>query len=141
MSRSAPKAVKGRGAILTRGFTLVELLVALTIFAILGFTVTSRIGDVVSQTFSIERRTVAHWVAENHVNRLRLVTLQEPAPLPTGRSRERLLMAGREWLVETEVQETPSPLLRRVEVRVLELSSTGDEVGPLDTVVAFLGVH
>jgi general secretion pathway protein I len=124
-----------------RGFTLIELLVALTIFAVLGFTVSTRIGDVVSQTFSLERRTVAHWVAENHVNRMRLPTLGEPMPLPTGRSRERLVMAGREWIVETEVQETESPLLRRVEVRVLELTEGGDEVGPLDTVTAFLGVH
>jgi type II secretion system protein I len=103
--------------------------------------VTSRVGDVVNQTFSLERRTVAHWVAENQVNRLRMVVAEEPAPLSMGRSRERLLMAGREWVVETEIQETESPLMRRVEIRVLELSSSGDEVGPLDTVVAFLGVH
>jgi general secretion pathway protein I len=124
-----------------RGFTLIEVLVALTVFAVLGFTVTARIGDVVNQTFSIERRTVAHWVAENHVNRMRLPTFEEPMPLPTGRSRERVLMGGREWVVEAEVQETESPLLRRIEVRVLELTAAGDEVGPLDTVTAFLGIH
>jgi general secretion pathway protein I len=131
----------GVGVRPSRGFTLVEVLVALTLLAVLGFTVTSRVGDVVNQTFSLERRTVAHWVAENQVNRLRMVVAEEPAPLSTGRSRERLLMAGREWVVETEIQETESPLMRRVEIRVLELSSSGDEVGPLDTVVAFLGVH
>jgi general secretion pathway protein I len=122
-----------------KGFTLVEVLVALTIFAILGFTVTSRIGDVVNQTFSLERRTVAHWVAENHVNRLRLTTQQAGEPLPTGRERERVMMAGREWVVATEVIETESPLLRRVEVGVLEVVDRGTEIGPLDTVTAFLG--
>ena len=125
----------------TRGFTLVEVLVALTIFAVLGFTVSARVGDVVNQTFSLERRVVAHWVAENHVNRLRLAMLQEDDQLPsTGRDRERVLMGGREWTVETEVHETEYPLLRRVEVTVHAMEE-GEEVGPVDTITAFLGRH
>jgi general secretion pathway protein I len=134
---------RGRGLQVVKrrnsGFTLVEVLVALTVFAVLGFTVTARVGDVVNQTFNLERRTVAHWVAENHVNRMRLVSQQSLEPLPVGRERERVLMAGREWVLAIEVLETESPLLRRVEVSVLELADGGAEVGPLDTVVAFLG--
>ncbi|MFU8816865.1 MAG: type II secretion system minor pseudopilin GspI, partial [Pseudomonadales bacterium] len=116
-------------------------LVALTIFAVLGFTVTARVGDVVNQTFSLERRAVAHWVAENHVNRMRLATLDAEQELPSGRDRERVVMGGREWEVETEFQDTASPLLRRVEVRVLAIEEDGTQVGPVDTVIAFLGRH
>jgi len=114
------------------------VLVAIVVLAVVGFAVTARVSDVVNQTFSLERRTVAHWVAENHLNRLRLARRLTTEPVPTGQDRERVLMSGREWVVETEVEETSFPLLRRVEVRVLAISE-GQEIGPVDTVTAFLG--
>lgn len=120
------------------GFTLVEVLIALMVFAVLGFSVTSRVGDVVNQTYGLERRTVAHWVGQNHLNRMRLARRNTDDALPTGEDRERVRMAGREWLVETEIEETTFPLLRRIEVRVLVVED-GDEVGPVDTLTAFLG--
>lgn len=121
------------------GFTLVEVLIALVVFAVLGFSVTSRVGDVVNQTYSLERRTVAHWVGQNHLARMRLARRDSAEALPTGRDRERVRLGGREWLVETEVEETTFPLLRRVEVRVLVIDDDGDEVGPVDSMTAFLG--
>lgn len=120
------------------GFTLVEVMVALVVFAVLGFTVTSRVGNVVNQTYSLERRTVAHWVATNYVNRLRLSRLTTDEPLPTGRDRERVFMGGREWIVESQVQETTYPLLRRVDLSVLAVVD-GNEIGPVDSIVAFVG--
>jgi general secretion pathway protein I len=120
------------------GFTLIEVLVALLVFSILGFAVTSRVGDIVNQTFSIERRTVAHWVADNHLTRLKLSTVQTGEVLPTGRSQERVFMSGREWRLEIEVEDTTHPWLRRVEVAVFELVDNRP-VGPIDQLTAFVG--
>ncbi len=120
------------------GFTLVEVLIALVVFAILGFSVTSRIGSVVNQTYSLERRTVAHWVAENQLNRLRLSRRTTTEPLSTGTDTNRLEMGGREWVVKSEVVETSFPLLRRVNLTVMVMED-GREVGPIDTVTAFVG--
>lgn len=121
-----------------RGFTLVEVLIALVVFAILGFTVSSRVGEVVNQTFSLERRTVAHWVAENHVNRLRIASLTSDEALPTGRRSERAFMADREWRVDVEIDNTAHPWLRRVGVEVFEIRDS-EEVGPLDQLTVFVG--
>jgi general secretion pathway protein I len=121
-----------------RGFTLVEVLVALVVFAVMGFTITTRVGDVSSQMFGMERRTMAHWVADNHLNRMRLAQLAADEVLATGLDRERVFMGDREWRLEVDVADTTHPWLRRVEITVFEVTESG-EVGPLDHVVAFLG--
>ena len=121
-----------------RGFTLIELLIALVVFALTGFAVTARVGDISTQTFSIERRTMAHWVAENHLARLRLERQITTELLPTGNDRERVFMGGREWRIDREGADTAHPWLRRVEIEVYEVSGN-DEIGPLDHVTAFVG--
>ncbi len=121
-----------------RGFTLVEVMVALVVLAVLGFAVTARVGDIVNQTYGMERRTVAHWVAENYLNRMRIAARSSEEVLSTGRNRERVLMSGRDWLLEVDVLETTHPWLRRVDVSVSEVTERGEE-GPLDHVTAFLG--
>lgn len=120
------------------GFTLIEVLVALLVFSILGFAVSSRVGDIVNQTFNIERRTVAHWVTDNHLARLRIAAGVSNEVLPTGRSQERVFMGDREWRLEVEVEDTSHPWLRRVEVATFEIVADRP-VGPIDQMVAFVG--
>lgn len=123
-----------------KGFTLIEVLIALLVFAMLGFTVSSRVGDIVSQTYSLERRTVAHWVGENQLNRLRLSRLNNTDVVQTGSQRERVVMGGRDWRIEVEVSETAHPSLRRVEVDVFELVND-EAIGPIDHSTAFIGQY
>lgn len=120
------------------GFTLIEVLVALLVFSILGFAVSSRVGDIVNQTFTIERRTVAHWVTDNHLARLKLSAQSSNQVLPTGRSQERVIMGNREWRLEVEVGDTSHPWLRRVEVVTFEIIDDRP-VGPIDQMTAFVG--
>lgn len=121
-----------------RGFTLIEVLVALLVFSILGFAVTSRIGDIVNQTYTIERRTVAHWVVDNYVARLEIAHRLTNDVLPTGRSQERVFMGNREWRLEIEVLDTEHPWFRRVEVAAFEVVDDVP-IGPVDQMVAFVG--
>ena len=121
-----------------RAFTLIEVLVALLVFSVLGFAVSSRVGDIANQTYNIERRTVAHWVTGNHLTRMRIRAGETDAAMPTGRSTERVFMGDREWRIEVTIQDTSHPWLRRVELATFEVVD-GRPVGPIDQMIAFLG--
>lgn len=129
--------VRERPAVV-RGFTLIEVMIALVVFAVVGFAVSARVGDVANQTYGLERRTVAHWVALNQLTRLRMASERDESAVATGRSRERVVMGGREWMLDVEVIDTTHPLLRRVELAV-SLVEEGDEIGPVDHLTGFLG--
>ncbi len=120
------------------GFTLLEMLLAMVVIAVVGITVSSAVGGVASQTFSLERRTMAHWVAQNQLHKLRISLRRESAVLPEGKDSARIYMGERNWQVRTEVTATDHPWVRRIEIEVYELQD-GDEVGPFDTAVAFVG--
>lgn len=120
------------------GFTLLEMLLAMVVIAVVGITISTATGNVASQTFTLERRTMAHWVGQNQINRLRLSLRGDNSALPEGKDTVRVYMGERDWQVRTEIQATDHPWIRRVEVNVFELQQ-GTPVGPFEHTVAFLG--
>lgn len=124
-----------------RGFTLVEILVALAIFAVVSITVYGRIGDVLLQTGSLEARTFGTWIAQNTLTRLQIEQIPGEAPT-SGRSVENVSMANREWELLTEISATADPGLHRVEIRVHSGSSNGrNGSDPIARLTGFLGQY
>ena len=121
-----------------RGFTLIEILVALVVLATTGLALSSALGNVAFQTWSLERRAAAHWVAENQLARAQLARLNNDAPLEAGRQSETVVLSRRRWRVRQSVAETSHPWLWRVEIEVSELVDDR-EVGPLERLVGFVG--
>lgn len=107
MQRSEPK----HGA---RGFTLLEVLIALAVFAIAAAAMISGITDSVAAQSHLERKTLASWVAQNQ---LALVRLQEAWP-DLGEVSGEEEMAGRSWYWRRHTQATSDERLRRVDVEV-----------------------
>lgn len=106
-----------------RGFTLLEVMVALAIFVAAALALDSAMGANTRGTIRLEEKTLASWVAAN-----KLVELQVYQQWPgTGRQDDRAAMAGRDWLVETEVSPGPVPDTRRVDIRVGEVPGEGGE--------------
>ncbi|MYE81510.1 MAG: type II secretion system protein GspI [Gammaproteobacteria bacterium] len=126
-----------------RGFTLIELMVALVVVATVATAVYLRGGETVGQIAVLERRTLARWVAENEIERARLARHtagEEAIPLAAGATRRRVTLGGREWSVEANVSTTSHPWLRRVEYSVFVLED-GEQFGPVDQVTAFIGQY
>lgn len=121
-----------------RGFTLLELLIALAILAVVSVAVLGGAGETVRQLGTLERKTQARWVAEDTVARLRLAS--DRGAVDTGTTRNRVTSGANRWLVEVETTATSHELLYRAEVSVF-IMQDGREVGPVDTLTAFLGKH
>ncbi|WP_042883459.1 type II secretion system minor pseudopilin GspI [Cupriavidus necator] len=96
------------------GFTLIEVLVALTILAVALTAAMRAMGSMVDASMSLQTRMLAEWSAENHLAALRLSrTWPEP-----GVSGYACPQGGTPLYCEQSVSVTPNPVFRRVEVAV-----------------------
>lgn len=97
-----------------RGFTLLEVLVALAVLALaLAAAVSAGAAYVGNQAY-LQERTLAHWVARNA-----LIELQLEYPWPgTGKREDDARMADRDWHWRATIDETPEEDMRRVDVEV-----------------------
>lgn len=96
-----------------RGFTLLEVLVALAVFAVLALAIGSATQYVVAQTGELEQRQLGSWLADNHLNQLRLQALPG-----TGQRRLDIEFAGRAWVLEERRRLLPGSALLQVDLQV-----------------------
>lgn len=104
-----------------RGFTLIEVLVALAIVVLGMAAVMSALTSSADTLVYLHDKTFAQWVALNQIATLRL-SGQQP---PTGTSEGDTDFAGRHWHWRQEVLETEIPGARRIDVSVRAASSPG----------------
>ncbi len=103
-----------RRSVRARGFTLLEVLVALFVFAV-AMTVLVQSGTHRAQNLDYLRdRTLASWIAADRITGIRL----EPDGVDTGSRDGEVDMARRTWLWEAEVSATEDDTVRRIEVAV-----------------------
>ncbi|MFO8143027.1 MAG: type II secretion system minor pseudopilin GspI [Marinobacter sp.] len=118
-----------------RGFTLLEVLIALLVFGLIATTAAEVGSQYISSYERVRDKTLAGWLADNRINELRL---QEDLPGLSEDSSDRNYGTYR-WQVTTVVQGTAEPSMRRVEVTVARYISGRTEPAPIHTLSAFLG--
>ncbi|MBW4933079.1 type II secretion system minor pseudopilin GspI [Marinobacter sp. F4206] len=118
-----------------KGFTLIEVLVALLVFGLIA-TAAAEVGSqYISSYERIRDKTLAGWLADNRINELRL---EENVPGISENSRDTDYGPFR-WQVTTRVLGTDDPRMRRVEVTVARYRGDGSDPSPVHTLSAFLG--
>jgi general secretion pathway protein I len=98
-----------------RGFTLLEVLVALAVIAFALASLVKVTGGGAANAAYLRDKTFAHWVAENRLAQMSTRKNFWPA---TGADDGEMEIAGREWFWTTQVKKTPDRDMRRIDVEV-----------------------
>lgn len=111
-----------------RGFTLLEVMVALAIFAVAAIALTQAGMSYTHAVSSLSDRSAAHYILMNEAALLRI---QRAWPEGTG---ERVVeQAGQRWQLRYQTFPTPVLAVRRVELSVSALTAETTQAQPSTT--------
>lgn len=125
----------GLGAMERRGFTLVEVMVALAVVAVALPALLLTLSQQLDGLRYLEERTQAQWIAANRLAELRLV-LSAKGRLQNGRLSGSEELAGQDWYWWSEGEETQVPGFFRYQIRVSNAQDGRD--APIHTLDGFL---
>lgn len=115
-----------------RGFTLLEILIALAVIVIALGAIISESGQNLNNAVQMRDKTFAHWVALNKISEWQ-ISRQWPRP---GRLQGEMLMADQEWFWRINVRDTEDRDVRRLDV---EVRARRDDERPKAVLIAYLG--
>src|SRR5574340_670232 len=116
--------VNGKRISSQRGFTLLEVMVALAVVAIALAALVKGGSQSAVTAAHLRDKSFAHWVAMNRVAEIRL----QPQWAATGESGGDEEMARRRWYTLAKVSATDDPDMRRLEVEVRSSDKKDDPV-------------
>ena len=114
-----------------RGFTLIEVMVALVVATLALVAVMASISQMIDAGTAMRDRTFASWIAQNRITELRLANVEPEVSETNGE----VDFAGLEWAWTATVSETGVEFLYRVDVAVALAGS--DDI--IRTVSGFIG--
>lgn len=117
----------------SRGFTLIEVLVALAVLALALGAAVRAAGDQARTQVLLRESSYARWVGANVVAETRI---NEPWPR-LGTRDGQMRMAGSDWRWRLTVSDTPEQDLRRLDVEVFAGASSLDARSPVTTISGF----
>jgi general secretion pathway protein I len=115
-----------------RGFTLLEVVVALAVLAVALAAGVAAVSSGARTAAALQQRTYAHWVAMNRLAELQVTRQWPEIGVSTGTE----LLARHDWHWRMTVSATPNDFIRQVDVSV---RAAPDDPAALVTLPGFLG--
>lgn len=116
----------------SRGFTLLEVLIALAIFALISLVCYRQIDASARASARIEQKYIALWIASNTLDEM-FIGRNFPA---TGNTRSTVDVATKKWAVETRVTDSGFADLNKIETTVYSDERASQ---PVLTLTRFIG--
>ncbi|NKF23139.1 type II secretion system minor pseudopilin GspI [Solimonas marina] len=110
----------------TRGFTLIEMLVAVAVVAIAMGAIIAGMGRYAANAAYLREKTVALWVAHNQLTELEMQKAWPDVGTTNGEND----MAGVTWKWRVTIQKTQDEHLRRVDIVVAQPARDGKTPDP-----------
>jgi len=130
-SRPSSAALRNR----VSGFTLLEVLVALVFFSLIGMVLQQVTASTVNQYLAVRHKMFSSWIAENKMAQLQLATT-----LPSAKEhKEDIEFASEEWQLISKVKTTENPDINKVDVEVYHIDSETNEKRKKLTLTGFVG--
>ncbi|MFT6422168.1 MAG: general secretion pathway protein I [Thalassolituus sp.] len=113
------------------GFTLLEVMIAVAIFAGVAVTITDTASMRVDNLLSVRMMTMASFVAENRLAEIQLTG----TPPGEGENKDVIEMGDNEWNILTKVEKTQFPGMVRIDLSVAPEEFKDNYVITLSTVM------
>ena len=101
-------------SVIKKGFSLIEVVVALFILSISVITIYNLIISTSISSYDLEQRYLAKEVANNHIALLNTIE----KPLRSGNRKGEMIMGGQNWVWDEEIYDTSNEDYFEYEVRI-----------------------
>lgn len=111
------------------GMTLIEVMIALAIFAVAALSIVNTAGEHIRSLSYLEQKNIALWVANNHLTQLHLDKKLPALGTKTGK----LEYAGTTWYWKQLTVKTLDPKFRSVSIDILNEEKSEYSLAQLTT--------
>lgn len=125
-----------------RGFTLVELMVAIAVLAVVGSAVFYSNNRAINQQIVLEHKTIASWVIQNQIAYLHLekrINRDDPRPVSSQTNQVQFGARSFSVVVSPSFADTSIGESQLIRVSIYE-DSTDSEDTPLHEIVTYLAL-
>ena len=118
-----------------KGFTLLEVMVALVFFSLIGMVLQQVTASTVNQYLAVRYKMFSSWLAENKLTELQLSKSLAPAK----ESKEDIEFANEEWQIVTKIKTTENPDINKVDVEIYHIDASTNDKNKKLTLTGFIG--